>query len=521
MWGSQAWLQPAFSRLWVVLIMQKTSLVLLFCLSLPAAEAPRKFAVTPDIQGALDRISPNSLRGNLSFLASDLLAGRDTPSKGLDIAAEFIAAQYRKAGIEPAGDDGYFQTAKLKLQQPNREGFALTFADGDKSLSIDSQQVALRLTQALDLKHAAIFKLDLTDAAFLEKVLPEQLAGKVVITEFTRGSMQRGRAARDKLRNAKAALTIMLERKAPDTFGRETTQLFDPEQTDPQSPRISISGEAASRFYDDLKPGLSESAVASLHAAAPKEQTVQLRNVVGILRGSDPSLKETCVLVSAHYDHIGEKSSGDGDRIYNGANDDGSGTVSVIELANALQNLKQRPKRSIVFVTFFGEEKGGFGSRYYARHPVISLNRTVADINLEQVGRTDSTEGEQKDNASVTGFDYSDVADVLQAAGALTGIKVYKNEHASDLYFSASDNVFLAEAGVPAHSICVAFNYSDYHGLGDEWPKIDYENMAKVDRMVAVALLMLAESPESPHWNADNPKAARYLKAWKLLHLLP
>ncbi len=499
--------------------MLKAALSTLLCLSLTAATPPQQFAVTPDVQGVLDRISPNSLRGNLSFLASDLLAGRDTPSRGLDIAAEFIAAQYRKAGIEAAGDDGYFQTAKLQLLQPNREGFALTFADGDKTLSIDSQNVSLRVTQALDLTRAAIFKLDLSDSAFLETVTPEQLAGKVVITEFTRGGMQRGRAAMGKLRNAKAALTIMLERKAPDTFGRETAQLFDPEQTDQsQSPRISIAGDAAARFYDDLKPGLSESAVASIHAAAPKAQPVQLRNVVGILRGSDPALKDTSVLVSAHYDHIGEKASGEGDRIYNGANDDGSGTVSVIELANALQNLKQRPKRSIVFVTFFGEEKGGFGSRYYARHPVISMAKTVADINLEQVGRTDSTEGEQKDNASVTGFDYSNVADILRAAGALTGIKVYKNEHASDLYFSASDNVALAEAGVPAHSVCVAFNYSDYHGVGDEWPKIDYENMAKVDRMIAVAVLMLADNAETPHWNADNPKAARYLKAWKQSH---
>jgi len=197
---------------------------------------------------------------------------------------------------------------------------------------------------------------------------------------------------------------------------------------------------------------------------------------------------------------------------------DDSGTVSVIEIASALATMKERPKRSIVFMTVFGEEKGQLGSRFYGRHPIFPIEKTVADINLEQVGRTDSTEGPQINNASITGFDFSDVGTILLKAGELTGINVYKHPQNSDLYFGRSDNQALADQGVPAHTICVAFNYPDYHGPADHWDKINYENMANVDRMVALGLTMIANNPEPPKWNESNPKTARYVEAWKKMH---
>jgi Zn-dependent M28 family amino/carboxypeptidase len=229
------------------------------------------------------------------------------------------------------------------------------------------------------------------------------------------------------------------------------------------------------------------------------------------------------VLLTAHYDHIGTvetagqmsmQAAGDSlDRIYNGANDDGSGTVSVIEVARALSKIEPRPKRSIVFMTFFGEERGELGSQFYGKHPVFPIAQTVADLNLEQVGRTDSTTGRQLSNATVTGFDYSDVTTFLTRAGERVGIKVYRDAQGSDEYFTRSDNDALAEQGVPAHTICVAFDYPDYHGLGDEWPKIDYDNMAKVDRMVLLALLDLANTEKEPQWNAQNPKTEHFRAA--------
>ena len=237
-----------------------------------------------------------------------------------------------------------------------------------------------------------------------------------------------------------------------------------------------------------------------------------MRNVIGLLRGSDPSLKETFVILSAHYDHLGiGPANGSGDRIYNGANDDGSGTVSVIEIASALATLHPRPKRSLVFATFYGEEHGLVGSRHYVEHPVVPLEKTVVDINLEQVGRTDDSDGPRVSAATVTGFDYSDVASTLRRAGQAVGVDVLKHPKKSDSYFGASDNAAFARAGIPAHTISVAYMFPDYHGADDEWEKIDFVNMAKVDRMAALGVIMIADGP-APAWNKDNPRAAPYRK---------
>jgi len=331
----------------------------------------------------------------------------------------------------------------------------------------------------------------------------------VVLMELRRSAMRNYRAAAQKLRDGKPAVILSIDPTAGEHTNAE--RLIDPEQPSSDPARITLTVPSATAFYASLKPGLS-GATASIHVAAPIQTPVRLRNVIGILRGSDPALKDTAVLLTAHYDHLGEKPEGPGDRIYNGANDDGSGTVSVIEIARALSTLKQHPRRSIIFMTFFGEEEGLFGSHYYAHHPAWPIAKTIADVNLEQVGRTDSSEGPQISNASVTGFDYSDVTEYLREAGELTGIKVYKNPHNDDLYFGASDNLSLAEVGVPAHTLCVAYEYPDYHAVGDEWQKIDYANMAKVDRAVALAVVMLASSDEAPRWNTANPRTARFRK---------
>jgi Zn-dependent M28 family amino/carboxypeptidase len=169
-------------------------------------------------------------------------------------------------------------------------------------------------------------------------------------------------------------------------------------------------------------------------------------------------------------------------------------------------------------MTFFGEEKGLLGSRFYGRHPLVPLAKTVAQLNLEQVGRTDDSEGPQVGTVAVTGFDYTDVGAILSQAGELEGVKVYKHPRNSDAYFGRSDNQALADVGVPAHTLSVAYEFPDYHAVGDEWQKVDYDNMAKVDRAVAAALLLIADDPQEPKWNESNPKTARYVEAWKKLH---
>ncbi len=326
--------------------------------------AAEPVGLTPEMRIVAGHISANSLRGAVSFLSSDLLEGRDTPSRGLDIAGEYIASQFRRLGLEPAGDDGYFQTVVLRPED----------ADSPKS-----------------------------------------------------------------------------------------------------------------------------------------------RNVAGILRGSDPQLKDTYVILSSHYDHVGLAQTGE-DRIFNGANDDASGTASVLEVANALAALHPRPKRSILFILFCGEEKGLRGSRYYVAHPLVPLAKTIAQLNLEQLGRTDAPEGPHLNSANVTGFDFSDMVPVVVDAGKRAGIAVTKVPGSSDKYFNRSDNGPLAQAGVPAHTLSVAYEFPDYHAVGDEWQKIDYDNMAKVDQAVGIAALRLAQALAVPHWNESYPAAKAYADAAKKLH---
>jgi peptidase M28-like protein len=494
-----------------------------------------KTAITPDVRAALDRISAERLRRHLSFIASDELGGRNTPSRGLDMAAEYIAAEFRRAGLEPVGDDGYFQTAPWLFAERNLDSFKLQIGSQGETLSVDKNHVSLTGEAAITIKNLRVFKVDYKDAAAIAALTADQVQGQIVVTEipdFRREDRSRRselfRAQNDflkKMQEVRAFLVISVDRLSTIGSGAGQGRLIDPEnrRAAPQnqtSPLITVHDPKVIKLFDSMKPGPT-GAVLSLEVAGATERPVKLRNVVGLLRGSDPKLRDTCVLVTAHYDHIGTAASGQEDRIFNGANDDGSGTVSVIELATTLAKLKMRPKRSILFMTFFGEEKGMLGSRYYARHPIFPIEKTVADINLEHVGRTDSSEGPQLSNATLTGFDFSDVGTLFKAAGEMVGVNVYKHESNSDAFFGRSDNQALADLGVPAHTLCVAFIFPDYHAVGDHWDKINYENMEKVNRLVALGLVLIADSAQEPRWNEANPKAARYLKAWKDRHSKP
>ncbi len=430
--------------------------------------------LTLDARAVADRISADSLRGHLSFIASDALEGRNTPSRGLDLAAEYIAAQFRRAGLEPVTGTSYFQTTKLLVREQNPEGYVFTITTpgtittGGKTTTIDPGSTVILPEHAIAFNDAPL--------------------------TIERGMMRIGGDSGIVLRGSR---------------NPRPTDVIDPEM-----PRAPVSWVSAALIdqWKDVKD-----ARATLHVATRIEHAVTTQNVAGILRGSDPALKNTYVMLTAHYDHVGMGGAGP-DKIFNGANDDGSGTVSVIEIASAIAAQNVHPKRSILFMTLFGEELGMVGSRYYARHPLVPLKDSIADLNLEQLGRTDDSEGAQVGTATVTGFDFTDMTKRMVEAGQLSGIKVYKSEAHSDQYFRQSDNLALAEAGVPAHTLGVAFEFPDYHGVGDEWQKIDYANMANVDRTVAIALLHFASDAPAPQWNSSNPKTKAYVEAAAKLH---
>ncbi len=310
----------------------------------------------------LDKVEPADLKRMVSYLASDELKGRNTPSPGLDMAADFIAAEFKKAGVKPGNGESYFQEA-----------------------------------------------------------------------EWTRGA-----------------------------------------------------------------------------AAGQK-----VRNVIGIIPGSDPVLSKQYVVVSGHYDHLGERKltelNAKDDLIYNGANDDGSGTAGVMAVGRALA--EEKPKRTVILITWYGEEKGLVGSNYYVTHPIFPLKDTVANINLEQIGRTDDLEGPRVNAGSLTGFKFSSIGTTFAALGKKMGTEVSGHPTSSASFFGRSDNVSFARFGIPAHTLCTAFEYPDYHKVSDHADKLDYENMAKIVKLSAATTLEIANANEKPKWNKDEPGAARYIEA--------
>jgi len=476
---------------------------------LAAAVAAAQTAST-NLSLITSRLTANDLKADISFLASDALEGRGTPSRGLDIAAEYIAAQFRRAGLEPAGDNDYFQTANYVTVTPNVEGLEFAVDGPAGTVKAKSNGIALLQPAGADLSKAAMVKVVGSDAGALTAVTPEQVQGKVLVLDFPTGTNP-----------------VMLTRQLPALAARLQPALLVLLRSGPQPPNMSPRMREVSStpavpvvvVWDEEirsalgagRPGAVD-ALVSAHIAPPASAAVKVHNVVGVLRGSDPELRDTYVLVTAHYDHLGIRGTGPGDHIYNGANDDGSGTASVIEVANALAALPTRPKRSIVFITFYGEELGLVGSRYYGSHSIFPLAKTVADLNLEQLGRTDVDGGSSVGLVNVTGFDYSTVTDAIVKAGSETGLQVVKNAQLNERYFAQSDNQALADAGVPAHTLSVGYMFPDYHQAGDEWPKIDYANLAVVDRTVAVAVYDVADSTEAPQWK-DLPQTQRYIKA--------
>jgi hypothetical protein len=499
--------------------------LVLYILSAPLVSAPPAASppLTPEEEAVLSAISPDSLRANLSFLASDDLKGRFTPSPELDIAAGFIASRFRSAGLEPLGDQDYFQVAHM-VRRTAGTASAIVIRAGSEQIEIPASGVSLgRAGAALNAADAPVVWVPSQDPALLDKVDISEKVLVTVPTEF-RGKSEpereelsrKSRAFAHEMETRRARAEIVIGRSP--RFGR--TLLFEEEAKASLPPTVFISADAGERWLKLLKAGAGAQTV-SFSLSAPQDEPVTVRNVVGILRGSDTKLDDTAIMVSAHYDHLGTtqtagpfaRRTAGSDTIFNGANDDGSGTVSVIEIASALARLPRHPRRSIVFVTFFGEELGLLGSRYFAEHPPLPLPSFAGDVNLEQVGRTDSNQGPQIGTASLTGYDYTTVTKFLEEAGRQTGVKVYKDAAASVPFFTRSDNAALAEHGVPAITLCVAFEYPDYHAVGDKWQKIDYGNMARIDRMVALGLLHMADSAEPPHWVESNAEVKHFVEA--------
>lgn len=308
--------------------MGSTALLIAFIAIALSAQTTRQIAA---------QVNPNDLKADVSFLASDALEGRATPSRGLDIAAEYIAAQFRRVGLEPAGDDGYFQTAAYVQLKPSTDGLELILTINGRKLVIDKSAIVVLRPGQLNLENADAVIAPPPEQTTPVEVTPggatfpsERYKGKIVITDL-RGlvTMSRSQAALLIIAGnpgdvAASGSVLLIEASAPAQTGAPTLFVTDP------------------AVRSALQEAKDAPVNVSAHIPGPAEEPVKVRNVIGVLRGSDPDWKDTCVIVSAHYDHLGLRANSRGDNIFNGANDDASGAAGVVAIAKALASQASR-----------------------------------------------------------------------------------------------------------------------------------------------------------------------------------
>lgn len=283
------------------------------------------------------------------------------------------------------------------------------------------------------------------------------------------------------------------------------------------SPELDIAAEYIAAQFERLgaEPAFSGSFFQEADFTNRRSgATGKAKNVGAMIPGTDPSLTGV-IVVSAHYDHLGENPDREGDdKIFNGANDDASGVAGIIELAGYLKAAK--PKRTIMLVAFYGEEKGLVGARHFVQNPPVPLKQIIANVNLEQIGRTDDLEGPRVGEANFTGFDYSDIPGIFVEANKGT-YGFVKHEKNSDPFFFAADNAAFAGAGIPAHTISTCYMFPDYHQVGDHWEKLDYANFAKTTLAIGKGLKSLADREKAPQWNREISQTQRFADAYDKL----
>jgi Zn-dependent M28 family amino/carboxypeptidase len=226
--------------------------------------------------------------------------------------------------------------------------------------------------------------------------------------------------------------------------------------------------------------------------ATPGERTVVDVNVIGVLRGSDLALREEYVLVDAHFDHLGIGTAVNGDSVYNGADDDASGVVTVLSVARAIA-AGAPPRRSILFVTTTGEEEGLFGTMWLIKHFPVPLDSVKANLETEMIGRPDLLIGSGK--AWLTGYDRTTMGKIFRAAG----LPIVPDPHPKEQFFQRSDNIAFAQMGIPAQTLSSFGLHDDYHQPSDDISRADIRHMTAVINAAVAAVRLLADGP-LPVW---------------------
>ena len=477
-----------------------------------------------NVQQAAQSITQNDVRRRIGIIADDSMRGRDTPSPELDKVAEYIAGEYRRFGLRPAGDaNGYLQRYSLDRFQVVAESSAIMIHGGiDTTLAYSTDAVfAGNVFETKDYAGELVLVAGPLSGSLGDTSV---VAGKMLIL----ASGPRNRGDQERVMGWKPA-GIIVPFGGPDSiWTRRVGRVAGPQLRDPTlqsgSPLVIAVRMAAlqpivARLGGDLAAAGSAQALqvtklggAQLHVHA-RVKVLEKRsapNVVAILPGSDPKLKDEYVVFSAHMDHVGvagPRGSGGcraqgADSICNGADDDGSGTVAVVELAEAFARLNPKPKRSLLFLNVSGEEKGLWGSEYFADHPTVALNNVVADLNIDMVGRN------WRDTIVAIGKEHSDLGATLNRVASEhpeLNMKPIDDIWPQENFYFRSDHYNFARKGVP---ILFFFNgtHEDYHRPGDSPDKIDAEKEARIAQLIFYLGLEVANTAARPKWNPDSYK---------------
>lgn len=235
-------------------------------------------------------------------------------------------------------------------------------------------------------------------------------------------------------------------------------------------------------------------------AAANRANAV---NVVGIIVGSDPALRDQVVLIDAHYDHLGIRPEAGADSIFNGADDDASGVVAVMEIARSLA-AGPKPKRTVVVAATTGEEVGLLGTRWYIQHPVRPLDAMVANLEIEMIGRPDSLAG-GVGKGWLTGYERSTMGDLFKSAG----LPIVADARPNEQFFMRSDNIAFAQRGIVAHTLSSYNMHTDYHEASDDVSHVDFAHMTQLVDVAVRAARLLADTPTKLEWKPGGRPAAR------------
>jgi len=479
-------------------------LSMLLCLSLTPkvftqAGAPVSRSTTiPANPTAAVKVCAPCIRGHEEFLASDAMQGRGSGTHNELVTATYIASQLRQYGIDPAGDNGgYIQSVhtiqrkitsapQLKILPARGTGEPITWNYGKEFIVSFLSQTEFS---------GALRKVDTDKVSNVENAKVEPGAVVLIIGSDEKKETQ----AAFSVASEGAAAALMLTRdndlKRFDNASENLPRLPDRLKEEP-APEMNVNVLELNKESFHVLMHIPEGAM--LHFDAPSSETGgSTWNAVGMLRGSDPSLRRAAVLFSAHLDHLGIGTPVNGDNIYNGADDDASGTTAVLEIARVLGQ-GRRPRRTVVFALFGSEEMGGLGSTYFRQHPPLPLMQIAANLEFEMIGRPDPAV--RSDTLWLTGWERSNLGPALAAHGA----RLVRDPHPAEGFFARSDNYVLAKKGVVAQTISSYGLHNDYHQPSDDLSHLDFKHMDAAIESLLAPVEWLVNSSFRPKWNTGG-----------------